>query len=88
MAKAKQHKSTKRFGARYGGKIRQKIAKIEKDQKASYKCPTCNYPKVKRIAAGIWYCDKCKAKIAGRAYSLGEKPVIKTDSNVEEAKGE
>ena len=76
-SKTKEFKSTKRFGARYGGTVRHRIALVEKEQKAVYKCPVCNYKAVKRMAAGIWLCNKCGAKIAGGAYSLGEKPVIR-----------
>jgi large subunit ribosomal protein L37Ae len=69
MAKKKPG-SAARFGARYGRSLKEKVSSIEKKQKAKYKCPLCLKPKVKRVAAGIWKCNKCDIKIAGRAYSL------------------
>lgn len=68
MAK-KRPGSAKRFGARYGRNIRKKITEIEKKQKKTQICPYCKRKAVKRIAAGIWFCNKCKAKFAGNAYT-------------------
>lgn len=64
-----QHGSVKRFGARYGRKIRLNLGKIEEQQKKLYKCPYCKAVKVKRIGAGIWQCKKCGAKFTARAYN-------------------
>ena len=64
--------STKRFGPRYGAKLRKKVAHIEKQQKATYKCPYCNYDKVKRVFVGVWKCGKCGAKFSSKAYSVGK----------------
>lgn len=60
--------SAGRFGPRYGRKIRQKVADIEKKQKAWHKCPYCNKLKVKRAAIGIWVCRSCGSRFTGRAY--------------------
>jgi large subunit ribosomal protein L37Ae len=62
--------STKRFGARYGRKPKQKFAKIEAEQRRKHKCPHCNRIAVKRLALGIWRCTKCEVKFAGKAYTL------------------
>ena len=75
MALPKKLGSVKRFGARYGRRVKHKLAKIEAIQKGKHKCPYCHSMKVKRITAGIWYCGKCKAKFAGKAYSI-KKAVI------------
>ena len=73
MAKTKNKgEGGKRFGPRYGAPIRQKISKVEKKQKALYKCPLCNQRKVKRVSIGIWSCKKCDTKFAGGAYSFKE----------------
>ncbi len=64
--------STKRFGSRYGAKLRKKVAKIEELQKKTYKCPYCNYEKVKRLFIGVWKCRKCGAKFSGKAYTIGK----------------
>ena len=61
-----------RFGVRYGGKLRHKIAEVEKKQKAKYECPNCKKEKVKRLANGIWQCKKCNYKFAGKAYEPWE----------------
>ena len=69
--------SAKRYGVRYGRKLREKVGKLDKLRLDSKDCPYCNYKKVKRVAAGIWYCGKCDFKFAGRAYSTGTQPEIK-----------
>jgi large subunit ribosomal protein L37Ae len=71
MAK-KKIGSAGRFGARYGGPIKQKLSKIEKKQKAKYTCPLCLKDKIKRVSAGIWRCSKCDTKFAGKAYAFKE----------------
>jgi|TARA_Y100000310_G_scaffold343088_1_gene449133 large subunit ribosomal protein L37Ae len=65
-------KSTKRFGPRYGGPIKNKLSKIEKKQRTKYTCPKCLKDKIKRVSAGIWHCDNCDTKFAGKAYSFNE----------------
>ncbi len=65
-----KYNSAKRFGSRYGRTVRHKLAKIEKLQKATYKCPRCNYQAAKREAAGIWKCRKCGTKFTAKAYTV------------------
>lgn len=60
--------TTKRFGARYGRTVKYKLAKIEKQMKAKYKCPYCASVSVKRKMAGIWSCDKCDKTFTSKAY--------------------
>ena len=62
--------SAGRFGARYGRKLRKKITDIEKKQRQWHKCPYCNEKRVKRLAAGIWFCRHCKSKFTGKAYTI------------------
>lgn len=73
----KQQKTTKRLGSRYGRTIRSKLGKIESMQKAKYKCPKCQFKKVKRVNLGIWECKKCGAKFTSKAYFVDKKPKIK-----------
>ena len=77
--KTKLHGSVKRFGVRYGTKLKGKIGKIEAERRASTKCPHCNYNRVTRISAGIWYCKKCKNKFTGKAYTVGKPAGIKAE---------
>jgi len=65
--------SAKRFGARYGRRLKHKFAKIEKIQKQKHKCPYCSYNGVKRVSVGIWHCKKCDSKFTGKAYSVKQK---------------
>ena len=59
-----------RFGARYGKKLRAKVAEVERKQKSWQKCPYCSKFRVKRVSAGIWQCRSCKAKFTGKAYEV------------------
>ncbi|MBW2997234.1 50S ribosomal protein L37ae [Candidatus Woesearchaeota archaeon] len=70
MAKKLKLGSTKRFGPRYGSRNKEKIAALEKEHRGRRKCPFCNYIKVKRLSKGIWQCEKCNAKFAGKAYTF------------------
>lgn len=69
----KTKSSVKRFGARYGRTIREKVAKIEAILKGKHKCPYCSAMKAKRVASGIWTCKKCNSKFTGSAYSVKRK---------------
>ena len=60
--------TTGRFGARYGTRTKKVVSAIEKIQKKRQACPYCERLSLKRVAAGIWYCKKCKTKFAGGAY--------------------
>jgi large subunit ribosomal protein L37Ae len=64
----KKLKSTARFGARYGSKIKQRVLEIEQKKNQKFNCPNCGFPKVKRKARGIFYCKKCNAKFTGGAF--------------------
>ncbi|HDD04917.1 MAG TPA: 50S ribosomal protein L37ae [Candidatus Aenigmarchaeota archaeon] len=68
MGRTKKVKSAGRYGVRYGLKLRKKLLEVEKEQKKKHICPNCKKPGLKRLAAGIWYCKKCGAKFAGKAY--------------------
>lgn len=61
---------TKRFGARYGRKVKKQFGLIETQQRTKQKCPYCQKTAVKRVAVGIWKCNKCEVKFAGKAYTI------------------
>ncbi len=81
----KTYGSVKRYGVRYGTKLKGKIAKIEAERRASTTCPYCHYDKVKRESAGIWNCLKCKARFTGKAYVPGGNVSIKSTEPLPEA---
>ncbi|MBU0979981.1 MAG: 50S ribosomal protein L37ae [Nanoarchaeota archaeon] len=80
MQKNKGLGSAKRFGARYGRRVKHRLAEIEREQRKKHLCPYCRAPKVKRLAVGIWQCGKCKAKFTGKAYSITKKVVVRSES--------
>ena len=70
--RTKKVKAAGRFGARYGRKIRTKIADIESTQRKKQQCIFCNGT-AKRLSKGIWLCKKCKKKFASHTYTLPRK---------------
>lgn len=70
MPHTKKVGTSGRFGARYGKKLRAKIAMFELEQKIKQRCPYCKKLTVKRLAAGIYFCKSCSAKFTGKAYKL------------------
>lgn len=65
--------NVKRFGVRYGRKLKQIFGKIEEEQRKLHKCPFCHKVAVKRQAVGIWECRKCGKKFSGKAYTILKK---------------
>ena len=72
MTGTKKVGSSGRFGVRYGGRIRLKVAEIEHKAKSSYECPSCKKLKLERQSKGIWECKRCGYKMAGKAYEPWE----------------
>ncbi len=70
-------KSIRRFGPRYGRTPKHRFGKIEEAQRKYHKCAYCSKMGVKRIAMGIWHCEKCGVKFTGRAYLPGKKRAVK-----------
>ncbi len=79
MVKTKKVKAAGRFGARYGRRVRTKIAEIESVQRKKQKCIFCGKI-AKRLSKGIWQCKKCKKKFASRAYSLPKEELSEIKS--------
>ncbi len=69
MGSRKRMGTAGRFGPRYGKKVREKVAEIEALQKRRYTCPRCKMDYVRRVSTGVWKCEKCGAKFAGKAYA-------------------
>ena len=70
MATLTKYGSTKRFGTRYGRRVKEKAGKIEQIMRETSLCPHCRLTKMKRLSAGIWQCSKCNIKYAGAAFSV------------------
>ncbi len=83
MRSKSEFSTGKRFGARYGSTVRHVFASIEKQQRSKQICPYCRKTQVKRVAAGIWECRKCKAKFTGRAYTSKLEPVPAKEEQTE-----
>ncbi len=75
--------SSKKFGVRYGRRLRMKHEGIETEQKTKYPCPYCHKIAVKRMAVGIWTCPKCAAVFTGRAYNIPKKAGLEEQQHEE-----
>jgi len=75
MATKSKYGSVKRFGARYGRTVKQKLGKIESEQRKKHISPFTNKPTVKRLSAGIWYCTKTGIKFTGKAYTVAKSKI-------------
>lgn len=87
MAKKQSLGGAKTWGARYGRRLRERVAAIKKLTSAKSKCPYCHYDAVRRLATGIFFCKKCEAKFAGKAYapakSISIRAKVATEATVE-----
>lgn len=79
---------SKRFGARYGNRIRKNVDEAE--DRTEERCIECEAKDVERTTAGVWECNECGAKFAGGAYKseTGAKEMmtkaLRTEVEVEE----
>jgi len=87
MVETEKFDSAKKFGVRYGRRLKERFSKIETEQRKKHKCPYCSAIKVKRLALGIWECRKCGAKFTGKAYSI-KKKIIAEEEALEEKEEE
>lgn len=69
--------AVKRFGARYGKRVRERLSKVESQAKSRHKCPYCSYIAVRKESVGIFHCTKCDAKFTGKAFSPVKQKVKK-----------
>jgi len=61
--------ATKKFGVKCGISIRQKYGEIESKQRKRQICPFCKKT-AKRLASGIFKCQRCGKKFASGAYYI------------------
>jgi large subunit ribosomal protein L37Ae len=71
--KTKKVKAMGKFGAGYGTNVRKNFNAIEEGQRVRQISPFYAKARVKRIAAGIWKCQKTGKIFAGPAYTFNEK---------------
>lgn len=71
--------SAKRYGPKYGKRIRNKISSIEESEKSGHRCPECGSTSLKKESKGVWVCKKCGEKVAGGAWKpeTGAKKMVK-----------
>lgn len=81
--KTKGQGASKRYGPRYGRRLRQKVETVEAMQNTKYQCPFCHKHAVKRIAVGIWECPKCAAVFTAKAYSVPKKAGVEEEARQE-----
>ncbi len=74
MVKTKKVKAAGRFGARYGRRVRIKIAEIEGLQRKKQNCIFCGKV-AKRLSKGIWQCKRCGKKFASHAFYLKKSEI-------------
>jgi len=78
--------SSKRFGARYGNRIRKNVDEAEQ---GDYDCPECG-SSLSRESAGIWSCSNCDNRFSGGSYEFDTgareqmKKALELDEGVEE----
>ena len=68
-----------RLGARYGVRVRRRIAEIEAQGRGRHECPKCRSKTVSRSSTGIWTCRHCGSKIASSAYNLTKPVAVKRE---------
>jgi len=68
-----------RLGARYGVRIRRRIAEIEVQSKGRHECPSCKTVALTRRANGIWECRHCGAKMASSSYMPTPPAAVKRE---------
>ena len=68
MGSTKKVGSTGRFKGRYGVGVKKRVLEVENRMKVKVPCVFCGFPRIKRMAAGLFFCRKCGAKFAGGAY--------------------
>jgi large subunit ribosomal protein L37Ae len=70
VPKAKE--SVRGLGAKYGGTLRKRYARVFRTLKEARECPACSSMRLSRAASGIWKCKACGYTVAGGAYDLAQ----------------
>ncbi|MDG6954536.1 MAG: transposase [Nitrososphaerota archaeon] len=70
MPKAKE--AFRGLGAKYGGTLRKRYARVFRTLKQARECPSCSSMRLARTSSGIWKCKSCGYTVAGGAYELAQ----------------
>ena len=70
MPKAREN--IRGLGAKYGGTLRKRYARVFRTLKQARECPACSSMKLGRTSSGIWKCKSCGYTVAGGAYDLAQ----------------
>ena len=68
MQRAKEN--VRGLGAKYGGTLRKRYARVFRTLKQARECPACSSMRLSRTSSGIWKCKSCGYTVAGGAFSL------------------
>jgi large subunit ribosomal protein L37Ae len=60
------------LGAKYGGTLRKRYARVFRTMKEARECPACSSKKLSRASSGIWKCKSCGYTVAGGAFDLAQ----------------
>jgi large subunit ribosomal protein L37Ae len=66
----REKESLRGLGAKYGGTLRKRYARVFRTLKEARECPACSSMRLSRAASGIWKCKSCGYTVAGGAYTL------------------
>lgn len=66
----KKKEALRGLGAKYGGTLRKRYARVFRTLKQARECPSCSSMKLSRRASGIWTCKSCGYTVAGGAFDL------------------
>jgi large subunit ribosomal protein L37Ae len=58
------------LGAKYGGTLRKRYARVFRTLKQARECPSCSSMRLSRTSSGIWKCKSCGYTVAGGAFTL------------------
>ena len=70
MPRAKE--SLRGLGAKSGGTLRKRYARVFRVLKQARECPSCSSMRLSRASSGIWKCKSCGYTVAGGAFDLAQ----------------
>ena len=70
MPRAKEN--LRGLGAKYGGTLRKRYAKVFRVLKEARECPSCSSMRLARASSGVWRCKSCGYTVAGGAFDLAQ----------------